>query len=116
MYKSVYELSRDQFDELKSNYFWSEETAHIPKYSNVGEPALFYGDIPDNVICEYYAGVSFVDDDFSSPAGIPWTDSQLKFYEIRSADGKTYAQQWLTGAEAREHEKAGYIVFPAIPF
>ena len=116
MYKSVYELSRDQFDELKSNYFWGEDTADIPKYNSIGLPALFPGDIPDDVICKYYSGISFVDDDFSSAPGIPWTDSKLRFCEIRSADGKTYTRQWLTGAEAREHEKAGYIVSSAIPF
>lgn len=110
MYKTVYELSRDQLDELKSNYFWGEDTADIPKYNNVGLPALFPGDIPDQTIADYYDGISFVDDDFLSAPGIPWTDARLSFYEISSTDGKTCTMQWLTGAEAKEHENAGYIV------
>ena len=69
MYKSVYELSRDQLDELKSAYFWGEDTAHIPKFDSSGRPALFAGDIPDSVIYDYYSGISFVDDDFSCTAG-----------------------------------------------
>lgn len=69
MYKSVYELSRDQLEELKSAYFWSEDTADIPKFNNLGLPALFPGDIPDSVIYDYYGGISFVDDDFSCTAG-----------------------------------------------
>lgn len=113
---TVYELSRGQFDELKSNYFWSEDTAHIPKYDHLGQPALFAGDIPDDVICKYYAGIDFVNDDFSSTPGIPWTDSRLKFCEIRTPNGKGYTRQWLTGAEIKEHEKIGYIVLDAIPF
>ena len=67
---TVYELSRDQIDELKSHYFWGEDTADIPKYNSIGEPALFSGDIPDAVIYEYYAGIEFVNDDFTCSAGI----------------------------------------------
>lgn len=107
---TVYELSREQFDELKSAYFWGDETAHLPKYDSLGLPALFPGDIPDSVVCDYYTGIHFVNDDFSSAPGLPWTDAKLNFYEIRSANGKTYTRQWLTQAEAREHEKMGYIV------
>ena len=44
------ELNRDQLDELKNAYFWGEDTAHIPKFDHLGQPALFAGDIPDSVI------------------------------------------------------------------
>jgi hypothetical protein len=110
MYKSVYDLSRDQFDELKSAYFWSDDTPEENRITASGTPALFPGDIPDHVVADFYNDVLFVDDDFSSAPGIPWTDSNLGFYEISSTDGKTYTRQWLTGAEARKHENAGYIV------
>ncbi len=66
---NVHELSRDQLDELKENYFWSDETAHIPKFDSLGRPALFPGDIPDAVIYDYYAGICFVNDDFCCTAG-----------------------------------------------
>lgn len=65
---TVYELSRDQLDELKEHYFWGEETVHIPKFNHLGLPALFAGDIPDNVIFDYYAGIDFVNDDFCCTA------------------------------------------------
>ena len=62
---TVYELNREQLDELKSAFFWGEETAHIPKFDHLGRPALFPGDIPDHVILEHYNGIDFVPDDFS---------------------------------------------------
>lgn len=65
----VRELNRDQLEELKSNYFWSDETVHLPKFDHLGRPALFPGDIPDAVIFDYYAGICFVNDDFFSTAG-----------------------------------------------
>lgn len=65
----VRDLSRDQLDELKEAYFWGEDTAHIPKFNRLGLPALFPGDVPDSVIFEYYAGIHFVNDDFSCTAG-----------------------------------------------
>lgn len=110
MYKSVYELSEDQFAELKSNFFWGEDTPEELKYTSIGLPALFAGDIPDSVICEYYAHVSFVDDDFCSAPGDPWTDSRLGFYQIYRKDGSHCFCQWLTGTKAREWEKAGYVL------
>ncbi len=66
---TVKELNRDQLDELKEAYFWGEETADIPKFNHLGLPALFAGDIPDNVIFEYFAGIHFVNDDFFCTAG-----------------------------------------------
>lgn len=34
---------------------------------------------------------------------------RLYLYDV-SADGKTVTTQWLTDAEAKEHEELGYIV------
>lgn len=110
MYKTVWDLSADQFAELKSNFFWGDDTPEELKNNNIGLPALFPGDIPDNVIAEYYSDISFVDDDFCSAPGDPWTDSRMGFYEIYRKDGTYCYCQWLTGAKAKEYEKAGYIV------
>lgn len=63
---NVYELSRDQLDELKSAYFWSENPG--PMFDALGRPCLFPGDIPDNVIFREYDGISFTDDDFCCTA------------------------------------------------
>lgn len=110
MYKSVYELSRDQFDELKSNFFWGEDTPEHLKYNAIGLPALFPGDIPDRTVADYYDGIDFVDDDFLSAPGIPWMDDVMGFYEMIRPDGRGYWRRWLTESKAREYEKAGYII------
>lgn len=60
---TVRELSRDQLDELKWHYYYSDD--YDPKI--VGEnglPILFAGDIPDKIIFAVYAGIHFVPDDF----------------------------------------------------
>lgn len=62
---TVFELNHEQLSELKSAYFWGEETAHLPKYNSLGLPALFPDDLPDGVILWHYAGIEFVEDDFS---------------------------------------------------
>lgn len=75
---TVYELNRNQLDELKSHYFWSEETANIPKLDHLGRPALFPGDIPDAVIYKYYIGIDFVNDDFFCTANTPAAPQPLR--------------------------------------
>lgn len=56
-YKTVYDLSADEFSELKSNYFW--------ELMDTGECDVDWpDDIPDDVIYAHYEGISFVDDDF----------------------------------------------------
>jgi len=55
----VYDLSREQLNELKNAYFWGEDTEDIiPDYITTPE------EIPDDIILNYYDGVSFVPDDF----------------------------------------------------
>lgn len=70
---TVYELSRDQLDELKSNYFWSDDFpgCNYPHWLT-GElvPVLFPGDIPDEVIFERFHDTQFVNDDFTCTAGM----------------------------------------------
>ncbi len=60
---TVRELSRDQLNELKWAYYYSDD--YDPKI--VGEnglPILFAADIPDEIIFAVYAGIYFVPDDF----------------------------------------------------
>lgn len=70
---SVYELNREQLDELKSAYFWSDEYkgCFYPHWQT-GElvSVLFAGDIPDGVIFEVFAGICFVPDDFCCSVGM----------------------------------------------
>ena len=57
--KTVYDLSRDELDELKEAYA-----------VQLDEDGISYGEllesheIPDDVIFTHYAEISFVDDDF----------------------------------------------------
>jgi len=60
----VTELNRDQLDELKWDYYYGDN--YDPKI--VGEnglPILFPADIPDEIIFDVYAGIYFVEEDFS---------------------------------------------------
>lgn len=61
---TVRELNRDQLDELKWNYFYSDYYDEKIVGEN-GLPILFAGDIPDKIIFAVYAGINFVPEDFS---------------------------------------------------
>ena len=65
---TVRDLSREQLDELKTAYFWGEETQNI-----LSDDVISPEQIPDEIIFNYYDGVTFVDDDFfcSSVEEIP---------------------------------------------
>jgi len=52
---NVTELNRDELEELRSNYFYDENINHF--YRNVN-------DVPNQVLFEYYGGISFVEEDF----------------------------------------------------
>lgn len=59
MYKSVYDLSPAEMEELKQSFFYQDETQDIIQGAfDCPEQ------IPDEIILEHYSGVSFVDDDF----------------------------------------------------
>ena len=61
---TVRELNRDQLDQLKWAYYYSDD--YDPKIvGGNGLPILFAGDIPDRIIFEVYDGIHFVEDDFS---------------------------------------------------
>jgi hypothetical protein len=66
MYKSVYELSREQLDELKETFFYTDYASCKPVGINAETP----DEIPDEIIFEWYDGISFVNDDFSCTAGM----------------------------------------------
>lgn len=58
MYKSVYELSREQLEELKESFF----------YDNWDDPIVlqytYPAEIPDETIYNHYDVTEFTDDDF----------------------------------------------------
>lgn len=59
MVKVVQDLTREELDELKTAFFWQDETQDILEgaYSQPWE-------IPDEIIFEHYDGMTFMDDDF----------------------------------------------------
>lgn len=60
---TVRELSREQLDELKWAYYYSDD--YDPKIiGENGLPILFACDIPDRIIFAVYHGIDFVPDDF----------------------------------------------------
>lgn len=59
MYKSVYDLTREELDELKESFFHQEETQDINE-GTFSTPE----DIPDEIIFEHYDGLYFVEEDF----------------------------------------------------
>jgi hypothetical protein len=62
--KTVYDLSREQLNELKQAYvcqlYEDSDVLESPSYGELVDSEQ----IPDSVIFEHYDGVSFVDDDF----------------------------------------------------
>ena len=59
MGKMVQDLSRDELNELKSSFFYQDETQSINK-GTFSTPE----EIPDEIIFEHYDGVCFVEEDF----------------------------------------------------
>ena len=65
MYMDVTELSREQFDELKEDYFWELAAED----SELLEGITYPDEIPDDAVIEHYRGVCFTCDDFFCSAG-----------------------------------------------
>lgn len=62
---TVKQLNQDQLNELKQNYFYSDN--YDEKITNAdGLPVLFSGDIPNEIIYKVYSGINFIKDDFFS--------------------------------------------------
>lgn len=59
MGKMVQDLSRDELNELKSSFFYQDETQNINE-GTFSTPEK----IPDEIIFEHYDGVCFVEEDF----------------------------------------------------
>lgn len=62
---TVYELNRDQLEELKQRYYMD----HVNENPSYGELAEIDDLISDEEVYEEYAGTDFVVDDFFSSAG-----------------------------------------------
>ena len=62
---TVRELNQDQLDELKWAYYYDDDYDEKIVGAN-GLPILFAGDIPNEIIYAVYAGIDFVEEDFSS--------------------------------------------------
>lgn len=59
MYKTVYDLNREELNELKDSMFWADDTDE-----EILNGINYYWEIPDEVIYNHYNGISFVDEDF----------------------------------------------------
>lgn len=62
-YKTVYDLTDDEFDELKQTYFW-QLMYDDPDGEEVLGDITSWEELPDDVIREHYDGICFVEDDF----------------------------------------------------
>lgn len=63
MYRTVYDLNREELNELKQSYLCEmyDQEGECPSY---GELAAVDEIIPDDVVYSHYEDISFVDDDF----------------------------------------------------
>ena len=68
MYRTVYDLTADELDELRSALYWSMDDCG----EDARETWEFYSDIPDSVVFLHYDGISFVEDDFFCNTGLPF--------------------------------------------
>ena len=62
---TVRELNQDQLNELKWAYYYDDDYDEKIVGAN-GLPISFAGDIPNEIIYAVYAGIHFVEEDFSS--------------------------------------------------
>lgn len=60
MYKSVFDLSPAEMEELKQSYFYQLQDENPEILQGITEAEQ----IPDDIIQEHYNGVAFVNDDF----------------------------------------------------
>ena len=60
MYKQVYELTAEEFAELKESYYYQMKDTDPEVIDGYDCPE----DIPDDIIYDHYAGTSFVEEDF----------------------------------------------------
>lgn len=61
---TVYDLNEDQISELKTAYFWGEETKDITP-----DDIMLPEQIPDDIIFNYYDCFIFTNDDFCCSVG-----------------------------------------------
>ena len=67
---TVYELSRDQMDELKNNIFYGcHEISNLDfEQLKIVDAAIHYTDIPNDIVFCCFSGYTFTNDDFSCTA------------------------------------------------
>ena len=58
MYRDVRDLNQDELDELRYTYYW--QLVETGEDEGIDGPE----DIPNAVLFDHYAGISFVEDDF----------------------------------------------------
>ena len=56
---TIFELNKDELNQLKSDYFWNEETQDI-----LEDCYSCPEDIPDDIIYNHYKDVMFIKEDF----------------------------------------------------
>lgn len=79
-YKTVYELNKNQLEELKHSLFYNfryneDERKELKEYLSKVEVEyldninLCFWEIPDNIIYKVYDGINFTDNDFYCSCG-----------------------------------------------
>ena len=63
-YKTVYDLTKNQFEELKSTYFYQ-----LLDDGDVLNEICYPEQLPDDIIYNHYEGINFTDDDFYCSCG-----------------------------------------------
>lgn len=66
MYKTVYDLTRDELNELKNALFCGcHETGNLDEEEQkIVDNVVFDFEIPDKIVFSAFSGYSFVDEDF----------------------------------------------------
>lgn len=63
---TVYDLTKDEIDELKTALFYEQDADEI------FDGIEYYFQIPDDFIYQHYEGVTFVKGDFFCNTGLPF--------------------------------------------
>lgn len=67
MIKTIYDLTPDELNELKTAYFYNPENDDI-----IPDDIYFPEQIPDDIIYTYYDDITFTDDDFFCNIHLPF--------------------------------------------
>lgn len=67
MYKTVYDLTAEELDELRANLFLDAKMD-----DEILGDISSYDEIPDDVVLAHYDGIMFTEDDFFCNTGLPF--------------------------------------------